>query len=277
MLFQREVCRLLDEDPELGLGVPPNERALATRVCEARVATAPHGPWRLPGQERQRHDHLGFLVLGGVVARRVMTASRPSCELLGEGDLIRPWGRGYGLGPSSETVTWSVLADAELAVLDARLTERLRRWPQIGEVLLDRCAARADALARQLAILSAHPVERRLLLMLWHLAQRWGRVSPDGVRLPLQLTHGLLAEMIGVRRPSLSTAVGHLVEEGRLARPQGRGGWLLVGSPPADENDLAELTGARSAERAPSGGGVARPAPSRRFSTLVRSVDTPAS
>jgi hypothetical protein len=167
-----------------------------------------------------------------------------------------------------------VLAEAELALLDARLTERMRRWPQITEVLLDRCMARNDALARQLAILSAHPVERRLLLVLWHLAQRWGRVSPDGVRVPLPLTHGLLAEMIGVRRPSLSTAVGHLVDEGRLARPQGRGGWLLIDSPPADESDLAALTGVRGAEPE-RGAGAARPAPTRRFNPLVRSVDTP--
>jgi CRP-like cAMP-binding protein len=276
MLFQREVCRLLDEDPELGIGVPVAERALAARVCEARVITVAHGPWRPPPHASERSGHLGFLVLGGVVARRVMTASRPSCELLGEGDLIRPWGRAYGLPSSSETVTWSVLAEAELASLDARLAERMRRWPQITEMLLERCMTRNDALARQLAILSAHPVERRLLLLLWHLAQRWGRVSTDGVRLPLPLTHGLLAEMIGVRRPSLSTAVGHLVDEDRLARPQGRSGWLLIGSPPADESDLADWTGDRVADPE-RGEGVPRAAPSRRFSSLVRSVDTPAS
>jgi CRP-like cAMP-binding protein len=269
MLFQREVCRLLDEDPELGVSVPANERAFAARVCEARVVTVAHGPWRPPAHEHERSGHLGFLVLSGVVARRVMTAARASCELLGEGDLLRPWGRAYGLPSSSETVTWSVLAEAQLAMLDGRLAERMRRWPQISEVLLDRCMARNDGLARQLAILSAHPVERRLLLLLWHLAQRWGRVSRDGVRLPLPLTHGLLAEMIGVRRPSLSTAVGHLVEDGRLARPQGRGGWLLIGSPPADESDLAELTSDR-------GAAVARPVRSHRFNTLVGSADTPA-
>jgi CRP-like cAMP-binding protein len=276
MLFQREVCRLLDEDPELGISVPVAERALAARVCEARVVTVAHGPWRPPAHGHDGSGHLGFLVLDGVVARRVMTASRASCELLGEGDLLRPWGRAYGLPSSSETVTWSVLADAELAMLDARLAERMHRWPQINEVLLERCMARNDALARQLAILSAHPVERRLLLLLWHLGQRWGRVSTDGVRLPLPLTHGLLAEMIGVRRPSLSTAVGHLVDEGRLARPQGRSGWLLIGSPPSDESDLAEWTSDRVAEPERSEE-AARPARSHRFSPLVRSMDTPAS
>lgn len=273
MLFQREVCRLLEEDPELAIGVPVHERALATRACEARILTLPAGAWR-PTQTEHQGGDIGLLILSGVIARRLVADARPACELLGEGDLIRPWGRSHSAPSSTETITWSVLAEAELAVLDARAAERMRRWPQIGEVLIERCATRADTLARHLAILSAHPVERRLLLLLWHLAQRWGRVSPGGVRIPLPLTHGLLAEMIGVRRPSLSTAVGHLAEEGVLTRPQGRGGWLLTGAAPGDDGDLAELTGVSM--NGPSQG-AARPAPTHRFNSLVRSVDTPAS
>jgi CRP/FNR family cyclic AMP-dependent transcriptional regulator len=275
MLFQREVCRLLEEDPELAAGVPVNERSLATRVCEARVVTLPAGAWR-PHQHEHRNGSIGFLVLSGVLARRLIADSRPACELLGEGDLLRPWGRAHGEPPEGETITWTVLAETELAVLDARLAERMRRWPHLTEVLLERCATRADTLARHLAILSAHPVERRLLLVLWHLAQRWGRVSPGGVRVPLPLTHGLLAEMIGVRRPSLSTAVGHLVDDGLLARPQGRSGWLLRGAPPGQDGDLDD-PGEDGAVAYPQNEGVGAPARTHRFNSLVRSADSPAS
>jgi CRP/FNR family cyclic AMP-dependent transcriptional regulator len=274
MLFQREVCRLLDEDPELATGVPVAERQIAGRVCEARVLTLPAGPWH-PNHHERRNGDIGFLVLGGVLARRLIADSRPACELLGEGDLIRPWGRAHGEAPEGETITWSVITETELAVLDARLADRMRRWPRIGEALIERCATRADTLARHLAILSAHPVERRLLLVLWHLAQRWGRVSPGGVRIPLPLTHGLLAEMIGVRRPSLSTAVGHLVDDGLLERPQGRGGWLLTGAAPGPDAELGEL--GEDAIPAYASHGTASGAPrSHRFSQLVRSVESPA-
>ena len=240
MLFQREACRLLAEDPELGAAIPADEQAVANRLAETRLIALPTGTWH-PPRDHARGD-LGFLILDGVIARRVSGSSRASCELLGDGDLVRPWSRAHGVPPDDERVTWTVIAEAELAVLDARFAERMRRWPQVTEVLLERSLVRADALANQLAILSAHPVERRLVLLLWHLAERWGRVCPEGVRLPLSLTHGLLAEMIGVRRPSLSTAVGQLVDDGRLARPEGRRGWLLVGRPPADEGGIAELT-----------------------------------
>ena len=241
-MFERDTCRLLVEDPELGVSVPGDERALAQRLSEVRVTKLAAGLWRTAPQQAEA-GHLGLLVLRGVVARRVMGGARASCELLGEGDLLRPWAVGHGLAAVDESVTWTVIADCELAVLDARFAERMRRWPQVTAALLDRALMRANALSSQLAILSAHPVERRLVLLLWHLAQRWGRVCPGGVRLPLPLTHGQLAEMAGVRRPSLSTAVGHLVDEGRIARPEGGRGWLLLGPPPAEDADIFELTG----------------------------------
>jgi hypothetical protein len=248
MLLQRDSRLLLAEDPELGSAIPTDQLALAARACEVEVLTLAPGRWRPARHETEQSGHLGFLVLGGVVARRVMAAARPSCELLGDGDLLRPASASAGLASTGETVTWSILEETTLAVLDARSAERMQRWPQIGEALLERAVGRSNSLAQQLAILSAHPVEQRLLLMLWHLAERWGRVCREGVRLPLPLTHGLLAEMCGVRRPSLSTAVGHLAADNRLARPDGGRGWLLIGGPPLDDlDDIVELAGEATA------------------------------
>lgn len=233
MLFKREVCRLLAEDPELGALIPEDQRPLAFQACETPVTTIAAGTWGAP----EAVGHFGYLILSGVIARRVQGGDRSSCELLGDGDLLRP-------DASDDGVVWTVLEEAELACLDARFTACMHRWPQIADALLERCLARAHALAEQLAILSAHPVDRRLLMMLWHLAERWGRVGPQGVRLPLPLTHGMLAEMSGVRRPSLSTAVGSLVDGGRLARPNGDRGWLLIGPAPTADGELLELSGA---------------------------------
>ena len=46
--------------------------------------------------------------------------------------------------------------------------------------------------------------------MLWHLAERWGRVHPDGVVIPLPLNHQRLADLVGAHRPSVTTAMGEL-------------------------------------------------------------------
>jgi DNA-binding GntR family transcriptional regulator len=67
--------------------------------------------------------------------------------------------------------------------------------------------------------------------LLWYLADRWGRVTPDGVIVPLRLTHETLARLVGAQRPSVTTAIRQLEEEGHLRRTPDRL-WLLCGDPP---------------------------------------------
>ena len=50
-------------------------------------------------------------------------------------------------------------------------------------------------------------VDRRLLALFWHLAERWGRVTGDGVLVPLTLSHRMLSQLVGARRPTVSTAL----------------------------------------------------------------------
>ena len=70
---------------------------------------------------------------------------------------------------------------------------------------------------RELAVaIALEPrVERRLLLKLRQLAERWGRVTPDGIRLDLRLTHQELANMVGAVRESVTIALGRLASAGR--------------------------------------------------------------
>jgi CRP-like cAMP-binding protein len=70
-------------------------------------------------------------------------------------------------------------------------------------------------------------VDDRLMALMWCLAERWGRVVPGGVLVSLRLPHRTLAGMIGARRPSVTTALGELSEQGVLLRP-GRGRWILT-------------------------------------------------
>lgn len=74
-------------------------------------------------------------------------------------------------------------------------------------------------------------MDTRLLVLLWYLADRWGRVRPDGILVPLKLTHETLGRLIGARRPSVTTALHTLTEQGRISRSQERF-WILHGDPP---------------------------------------------
>jgi hypothetical protein len=68
--------------------------------------------------------------------------------------------------------------------------------------------------------------------MFWGIADRWGRVTTDGVLVPVRLTHATLAELVGASRPSVSTVLKLLERDGLLARR--KEGWLLHGeAPPA--------------------------------------------
>jgi CRP-like cAMP-binding protein len=99
--------------------------------------------------------------------------------------------------------------------------------------LFNRGTRRAHHLAVALAIAHHPRVEDRLLLTLWHLAERWGRVHRDGVVVPLPLGHQRLADLVGAHRPSVTTAMGALARAGSLSR-RDNGDWVLHGAPPDD-------------------------------------------
>jgi len=73
-------------------------------------------------------------------------------------------------------------------------------------------------------------VDRRLLAQLWHLAEEWGRVTSEGIAVPLTLSHRLLAQLVGARRPTVSTALAKLSTDGKLVR-RGDDSWLIIDEP----------------------------------------------
>jgi CRP/FNR family cyclic AMP-dependent transcriptional regulator len=91
-------------------------------------------------------------------------------------------------------------------------------------VLLARATRRARLLSFRLAILELRHVDLRVLLLLWHLADRWGRVSAEGIRLDLELTHELIGRMIGAHRTSVPLALKQLTDQGPHHTPRSQVG-----------------------------------------------------
>jgi CRP/FNR family transcriptional regulator, cyclic AMP receptor protein len=222
---------LVDADPDLGELLEPGERDRARRTAVAAVQRLSAGEWDAGASLRRDTHHRGFLVVDGLLSRDVEVLGRRCVELIGPADVMRPWQWDDEGSHVRAEVGWSVLEPARLAVLDHGLVERMVPWPQLGVELFNRGTRRAHHLAVALAI-SHHPrVEDRLLLTLWHLAERWGRVTPDGIVLPLPLGHQRLADLVGAHRPSVTTAMGALARAGKLSRRE-NGDWVLRGPPP---------------------------------------------
>ena len=141
-------------------------------------------------------------------------------------------------------------------MLDRRFAAEVSQYPEITAALFDRLSERSLRLATTQAISQLTRVDRRLKALFWHLAERWGRVGGDGVVIPLALTHRILGQLVGARRPTVSTALSELAERDELVR-RADGSWLLRGDPP----DASTLE--RNAARHARVGDLLRPA--RRF------------
>lgn len=221
---------VLEVEPSLGSHLDPASLLAARREAFAPLLKLGRGRWRWEQSSMQAGNSLGMLVLEGMLARRQEVGGLSYVELLGEGDLLRPWTSEESTTLAS-AASWQVLTPAQIALLDRDFALRTRHWPEIAAALLERSSLRSRALVITLAIHGAVRVRDRLLLMLWHLADRWGHVTPRGTVLPIALTHENLAQLIGARRSPVTVALGELRREGLVQRER-RDLWLLSGEPP---------------------------------------------
>lgn len=232
-------------DPELATGLPSDHPVLRGEAATATVLSADRGPWTAP----KERPLVGLLVLEGVMTRTVVMAGIGCTHLVGTGDVVRPWDQEEGFPSIPLQVAWNVLEPTYLAVLDAAFASAVAPWPVVAANLLTRTLRQEQSLSIQLAITCVTGVEVRLRVALWHLADRWGRVERAGVVLPLPLTHETLGRLIGTRRPSVTTALTKLSEQGLITR-RNDGAWVLHGPPPRELNDLPTRLSDNRARRA---------------------------
>jgi CRP/FNR family cyclic AMP-dependent transcriptional regulator len=233
---REEMVRLLELDPELGLRLPVTQIRRARAELRARARFLPCGRWEVP-HEKADQGRLGFLLLEGVLARDLILAGSTCTELLGEGDVLQPWVPNDEDGLVRYHVLWHVLSPVRLAILDEPFARSLADWPPVMRALLERAVRRTSRMSVHQALLHLSPVETRLLVLFWHLAERWGRVTPDGITINLRISHELLGQLVGSRRASVTTALRRIDDSGLVVR-RGDGTWLLRGSAP---DELAEI------------------------------------
>ncbi len=238
-LLEPQAIHLLKAVPGLGDGLDPGRFAAA---CEGVVAAsallepgARNAVWPYDGGPIET----SLLIVEGLVLRRVTVDGRCCSELLGPGDVVRPWDQEAIAGlPSPASIRWRVIDHTRVAFIDPRLLTRASAYPELIGVLLTRAVRRSQSVALHHTLSSMPRVDDRLWFLFWHLADRWGTVTPSGVRLDLPLTHELLAELVGAQRPTATSALASLAKEERVIR-DADGSWLLQRPEDFAEADLS--------------------------------------
>jgi CRP/FNR family cyclic AMP-dependent transcriptional regulator len=229
-----DAVRVFEAEPGLLDGLDRRSADFLRCRAVARKLWVEAGAWVPSANDELTRGSLGLLVVDGLMVRTVTLEGRRCPELIGVGDLLRPWDELQG--SVGHECSWTALERTSLAVLDERFSAAVCRWPRVMVQLLGRTVQRSRWQGFCLAIAHVRHADLRLRLLFWHLADRWGRVTPKGVHLPLRLTHEILAELACMRRPTASTAITALTRRGEVARhPDGT--WLLTGSPPAARDD----------------------------------------
>ena len=217
------VVALLDADAELAFAVPVADRERARRVLVTPAIALDPGAIELADLP-QPETMFAALVVEGELVCEVEFAGRSLSGSLSPGDVLTPWEPDIDGLPVRRRLF--AISPVRLAVLDTRFLMASARWPSLMLTIQRRLAEQEYRRAVHGAICQLPRVHDRLIAILRLLASRSGRVSPDGIIVPVKATHEALGRLIGARRPTVSLALKELEDDGRLRRLPG-GGWLL--------------------------------------------------
>jgi hypothetical protein len=220
-----QYVHLLDVEPELASRLREDDQAEAHQRLRLRVVDVPAGAWALPPADGQAHP-FGAMLIEGALLQEVHLAGRSALQLLGPGDVVLPPAPAPGSEALDVTFSWTAATPSRMAILDDRLQPAFALWPGLALGLVDRAGRQLGRGAIHAAIAQLPRVDQRLEALFWDLADRWGRVTPSGIHLPLPLPHETLGRLVGGRRSTITLALSDLAERGIVTRRPDRT-WLL--------------------------------------------------
>lgn len=212
--------------PEIDDLVPAEDRGTAARVLVVPLISGENEELaeRIEAAAATAFD---FLVAEGLVLKETVFAARSAMELLGPGDLLAPPLTASRQLESRAVSRYLAHGRASIAVLDHRFLQAARRWPGLSGLLHDRLGRQTHRASMHLAMLHQTRVEERIMSLFIDLAERFGRMTADGVTIELDVTHQLIGRLVGAQRPTVSLALSVLASTGALAR-LADGAWRIA-------------------------------------------------
>jgi hypothetical protein len=171
----------------------------------------------MPASPAERDGVFGLVIVDGLLSREVALRDHYMLELLCGNDVLMPPLREEPR-PLGGRIKLTALTDVVLLTLDRSFIVAAARWPSLLAIVHERLESQRERLAIQGLTAHLPRAEDRVLLVLWQLAESCGRVTPDGIVLPLSLTHDVLGRLAAARRPTVTLALRALEAAGCLQR-----------------------------------------------------------
>jgi CRP-like cAMP-binding protein len=243
-LRSAQAAWLLDLDPDIGRGIEEQQWQEARDGTRVTTIHLDPGPWSLPQSVAGSRGIIGLIVIDGVISREEALRESVGLELLCHGDVLLPPTAAADPQGADADVNLTALSPATLSVLGQPFIRAAARWP----ILLSNLNRRIETQRHRTVIrgLAVHlpRAQDRLLMTLWELADGCGRVTPEGIILPLTLSHDILARLSGARRPTITLAIRALESEDQIRRRQ-NGHLLLTKAAREQVNQLMGDTNSR--------------------------------
>jgi CRP/FNR family transcriptional regulator, cyclic AMP receptor protein len=182
-----------------------SERSTVIRFLKGEMIFSPYDP-----------ADAAYLVETGRVRvyRGASDGRQLTLAIADEGMLI---GRAAMLDQTTHDAYAMAMADCTLRVLRVADLERVAvEHPVVGVELTRELARRLHEAEDMLESLAFRGVPARLASLLLQLMDRYGRVTPDGIRIDERFTHLQLAEMIGTSRETLTKVINELRDAGLI-------------------------------------------------------------
>lgn len=211
---------LAAELPEILARVPAEDRELAQRMLKVPLVSA-RDTNLAAVISTQSPGAFDFLIVGGVVLKETTLAHRSALELLGPGDLLAPPLTSARQLESRAVSRYLAHGTVSLAVVENHFRVAAARWPGIADFLHDRLGRQTHHASMHLAMLHLPRVTDRVTALFADVAERFGRVTAEGILIDLPLTHDVIGGLVASRRSTVTIALQELASNGLVERLEG--------------------------------------------------------
>ena len=167
-----------------------------------------------------------YLVESGYFALRQLGRDRQErlVALLGPGDC-------FGEEALQQEGRWQVSAEAlshgAVRLIAARNLARFaQHYPQMLQTILGQLSARIEREYRRMDLMHSADAKTRAFGLLHLLATQYGEPRDGRIWLEMPLSQGELADLVGLRRETMSRVLGTLSADGMIQRRGRRGLWV---------------------------------------------------